>query len=180
MTVSLEPRFEAAVDPGDALTDTFTRLQTEATRLVEEASARLEMDKDAEAALELLLDIREALAPLRDLAAVVEAEACHRMRGKTLEWPGFAAERRAGANRVDWRHEDLAWDLLRPLAVNTETGEVNAEASVLLSEARAVLLECAAVTWRTGKLRERGLDAGDYSKVAAYRRTVTVRRVVAE
>lgn len=168
-------------DPGDpvALERDFADLGGLLVRLNEDSMHRLDQADDDLAALELLFDLREARQKLAEIEASVEAVAAQRMAAPKVEWPGFVAERKGGADRKSWEHDRLAWAVVHPLCVDVN-GETDDTAAALVAQVRDRLLNCAAVSyWRVTQLRQLGLNPSDYCSTTTGRRTVHVQRVVA-
>jgi len=163
--------------PGEAvsLEADFDDIGRAITRLSEDVPAHLDLFDSAEAACMLLFDLRETRKRLADLEAYVEAEAARRMPGPELRFEGFVAERKGGQDRRQWRHDELAWAVLRPLVVDSN-GEVDESAAELVGMVRDRLLECAQVSgWRLTKLKPLGIEPSDYCETTTGRRTVHVR-----
>lgn len=169
-------------EPGDpySLEQDFADLSRLTAKLTADITARLAQDPDTESACLLLLDLREARKALHDLEATVEAEAAQRHRGRELRFEGYVAEFRGGRRPADWQLGELTWRLIQPWAVDQQTGEVDPITAVKLDAVRERLLEAYAVTPRTTKLREFGIDPDEFCTYVDSRRTVTVRRDVAE
>lgn len=169
-------------DPGDplALEEDFAQLARLLDRLNEDSGARLAQADDDLAALELLFDLRESRKKLAEIEAAVEATAAQRMGRQRVEWPGFIAERKGGLDRKHWRNDDVAWAVIKPLAVDAN-GEYDDAAVSLISQARDRLVNCAQITgWRVTQLRPLGIDPEQYCEVTTGRRTVMVSRAVAD
>jgi hypothetical protein len=122
----------------------------------------------------LLHEIRTERQRLAIIEAQVEAECARRMPDKVFRGDGLVAERKGGAKRVAWRHDDLAWAVVNRHVVDGN-GEVDPVAAELVGKIRDDLLNAAAISyWRTTQLRLLGIDPGDYSTTEVGRRTVHV------
>jgi hypothetical protein len=166
------------VDDVKALDDlgaTLTDLAEAVARLSDDVPAALDVDDSSEAVVRLLADLREQRKQLAEMEAYVEAAAVKRLKYGQQQVGDFIAEVKGGKDRKAWRHDDLAWAVCRPLAVNENTGEVVTEIAEIIDQVRSRLLNCAAVSyWRTTQLKPLGINPDDYSESTPGRRTVTV------
>lgn len=162
-------------DPDTVAIDLAALIAT-VSRLSDDVPAHLDADTTAEAACELLFQLRTERQRLQTVEAFVEAEAADRMPGKELRWDGYVAERRGGtAKPGNWRHDDVAWVLCREAAVDPATGELDEGALQVVDRVRSLLLNAARPEWRTTVLRQHGIDPYDYAERVPSRRTVTIR-----
>lgn len=163
----------------DSLARILEALGSATKALSEEVLLHLEQNDDAAAAALLLLDLREALDPLKDLVAAVEATAAQRMPGKTLDVPGYVIERKGGTTNHKWDDSAVAYAVLQRLAVDS-TGTLDDSALDLLTEARDELLKVASVSyWRINALKEAGItDPYQWRTSEKGRYTVHVARAV--
>lgn len=160
----------------DSLDTAFADLQRVTSRLSEDVPLHLDSHDDVESALLLLHALRGARQALASVEAFVEAEAADRMPAREYRWSGYVAERKGGQDRKNWRHDDVAWAVVRPLVVNETTGEVDQDRAQLVGAVRDRLLNCAQVSgWRVNQLRPLGIEPGDYCETSTGRRTVHVR-----
>lgn len=135
---------------------------------------------DADAAVRLLADLRERRMKLAEIEAFTEAHVARMLdRGKHTV-AGFQVEVRGGATWKDWRHDDVAWALCRDIAVDPDTGEINADVTPIIDMVRSRLLNAARPSWRTTVLKQHGIDAGDYATWTPARRTVQLIAAVDE
>lgn len=159
----------------------FSLLARTTKALGEETTLHLDMFTDPEAAVILLLRLREARKELQTLEAAVEATSAERMTGKELRFPGYVAERRGGWRRVSWQHDALAWRLIEDIAVDQRTGEVSEDIAAAVAVCRDRILNAASIgSWRTTQLKPLGIDPDDFSESIQSRRTVEVRRAEAD
>ena len=159
----------------DVLSATLNTLHTAITDLADDVPAALDVDDTTEAVVSLLHDLREQRKALAQMEAYVEAAAVKRLKYGQQQVGEFIAEVKGGKDRRAWQHDDLAWAVCRPLAVNENTGEVVTEIAEIIDQVRARLLNCAAVSyWRTTQLKPLGINPDDYSESTPGRRTVTV------
>lgn len=172
------PEF-VAPDAGEpaALELDFQILYDALNRLSVDAPSRLDQADDDLAALELLFDLRESRKKLAEIEASVEAIAAQRMSAPKVEWPGFIAERKGGLDRKHWEHDRLAWACIADLT--QVDGVIDDADAALVASVRDRLLNCAAISyWRTGQVKQLGIDPNDYCETTKGRRTVQVSRKV--
>lgn len=127
---------------------------------------------DADAAVQLLADLRERRMKLAEIEAFTETHVARALHHGKHTVAGFQVEIRGGASWKDWRHDDVAWQLCRDIAVDPDTGEVNADVTPIIDMVRSRLLNAARPEWRTTVLRQHGIDPADYSTRTPSRRTV--------
>lgn len=126
--------------------------------------------------LEALAQIRQARQHLARLEAIVERHTAQQMEDKRIEWDGGYAERRKGAIRKHWLHDDLAHVVTVAALVDPETGELPGdEVRHAVERAVSELMNTASVAyWRVGQLKRLGIDVGDYCHTEPGRTTVEV------
>lgn len=159
----------------NTLAQTLLALSSSISDLADDVPAALDVDDSTTAVVELLHDLREERKRLAEMEAYVEACAVKRLKYGQQQVGDFIAEVKGGKDRKAWRHDDLAWAVCRPLAVNEDTGEVVTEIAEIIDQVRSRLLNCAAVSyWRTTQLKPLGINPDDFCESAAGRKTVTV------
>jgi hypothetical protein len=133
-------------------------------------------DVTVQQALELLATVRGARQQLATLEAIVERHAAQAMTDKRIEWSGGYAERRRGAKRKEWLHDDLAHAVTRASIVDPATGELPAEdvRRVVEQAVSGLMNACAPSYWRVGQLGQMGIDVDDYCHSEPGRTTVEV------
>jgi hypothetical protein len=144
------------------------------TRLSEDAPLYLDDRDDAESAVNLLRQVRELRQQLASVEAFCEAETAKRLGNGKHNVPGFQVEVRGGSRYTEWRHDELAFALCRPIAVDPATGEIVPEVVQIIDQVRTTLLNAARPDWRTTVLRANNINPGDYSTRVQARRTVTI------
>lgn len=150
-------------------------------RLGEAIPAALDVDTRPEPAVELLATVRGLRKGLADLEAWLEGECVTRLHYGQQRLGEYVAEVRGGKDRREWRHDDLAWAVVRDVCVDTSTGEIVPEARQIVDEVRSRLLNCAQISgWRVLQLRPLGIEADDYCTCTPGRRTVQVTPAVDE
>jgi len=166
------------VDDVKALDDlgaTLTDLAEAVARLSDDVPAALDVDDSSEAVVRLLADLREQRKQLAEMEAYVEAAAVKRLKYGQQQVGEFIAEVKGGKDRKSWQHDDLAWAVCRPIAVNENTGEVVTEIAEIIDQVRSRLLNCAQVSgWRVTQLRPLGIDPERYCESTPGRKTVQV------
>lgn len=163
------------VDTGalDDLSLTLNELASAVTRLSDDVPAALDVDDSTEAVVRLLADLREQRKALAEMEAYVEAAAVKRIPYGQTRIGDWIVDVKGGKDRREWKHDDLAWAVVRDVAVDKDTGEVVEEARQIVDEVRSRLLNCIGISyWRTTQLKPLGIDADDYSTSTPGRRTV--------
>lgn len=107
-------------------------------------------------------DVRDTAGALRDRIARELEPLVPGSKGVTVDGVGVV-ERRAGTTRKAWDHPRVAWlvasHAVDERRVDTETGETDDPVKVAVQ----ALLDAAGIGyWRSGSLREFGLDPDDY------------------
>ena len=150
------------------------------TDVAQATTERLESDDTGEAAALLLRDLREQRIALAALESYVEAETARRLDKGKHEVAGLQVEVRGGSAWKDWRNDELAWALTRPLAADPATGEVSEHDTELIDKVRSVLLNCARPSWRLTQLATYGINPRDFATYTPGRRTVQITEAGAE
>lgn len=131
-----------------------------------------DIDGQDPVALVLLLDdLRSLRQELATVEAYAESQAARAMTVRKLELPdGRIAEKYAGKNRKDWRH-DLVMGELWDLAVEVAAGDLDDAIGAF----RTLVIQAAGLTyWRTTELRRLGIDVDKYCTVEGSRATVRI------
>lgn len=146
-----------------------------------EHAANLHADGDLESLIAGLANFRTLVKDMRIVEQTIEDYAADLIAPKAkiaVAGIGVAEARRSSTKR--WDRDEVLTRLLRPLFVDTETGEL---LDPVLDDVRTVLEEClpASVAWRvgTGKsagVRDHGIDPADEDVCSTVwgRRTVSI------
>jgi hypothetical protein len=156
------------VSQADVVADQIEELHTAIPDLLEDAPLQQ--------ALELLGTIRAARQMLSLCEAYAERHCADAMHGKRIEWDGGYAEKRRGAKRKEWLHDDLAHAVTRASIVDPATGELPDEdvRRVVEQAVSGLMNACAPSYWRVGQLGQMGIDVDDYCHSEPGRTTVEV------
>ncbi len=157
------------------LAETLGRLWMAVDDLDRDVPGELARVPDVKSSLLLLGLLRNARKQMQTIEGYVEHAAAELMDGATFEAEGVHALRRQTAEKTEWDHPGLATAVLTAAIVD-ENGELPDEAgNILACRVKEALFECAGIGyWRTGKLKERGIEPSDYRKRTPGRWTIDV------
>lgn len=120
---------------------------------------------DVEELASLFLNLKEKARTIGDLARAVEDRLAEVMPDKLLELPGLPVmERRAGTSRTKWQSEDLFDHIARQFSID---------------DVRECLPLTGSLGWRTGKLRDLGLQLDEWCETKPGRVSVQVHQTAA-
>lgn len=180
-TVSLpHPTSATATSSGSWRVDlAMTDVGTAVTTLGESLLDYTVDPDDVVPALHLLGGLRKLRQRLAMAEAVVEAQCAAGMTTDRVEAPGLLAERRGGAKRTAWRHDDVRASIRDTVAVRAAVDQTTGEVDPVRADAatHAVDLALSAVgagSYRASGLRALGLDPGNFCTQEYGRRTVAV------
>lgn len=166
-----------AIDPAATLGDVVDAVSASlATQAVMLASAG-----DVAALAALLHTVRQSRATLAFVESELETNLARIMPASTIAVAGVGVlERRAGKKRTSWDHTRLASLLAARVGdrrFDPATGEeLSRPPAVLAQDVADELLACAGLSyWKTGALKARGLDPGQFCEEEAGRTTVGIR-----
>lgn len=166
-----------AIDPAATLGDVVDAVSANlAGQAVMLASAG-----DVAALAQLLHTVRQCRATLAFVESELETNLARIMPASTIAVAGVGVlERRAGKKRTSWDHTRLASLLAARVGdrrFDPATGEELARPpAVLAQDVADELLACAGLSyWKTGALKARGLDPGQFCEEEAGRTTVGIR-----
>lgn len=158
----------------DAMQRNMTDIGMALHRMSTDVPEHLEAHPDAADAAELLNALRDTRKQLADLEAFTEAECAKRFGKGKHKIPGWQVEVKGGSDWKEWRHDDVAFALCRPLAVDEATGEIVPEIVQIIDLIRTRLLEAARPSWRTTVLHQYGIAPSDYATWTPSRKTVAL------
>lgn len=133
-----------------------------------------------DAAVLLLSQLRGHRKRLAEIEAFAEAAVSRRLGKGKHTAAGFQVEVRGGGSWKEWRHDELAWQICRDVAVDPDTGEVVPEVVQIVDEVRSRLRNCARPSWRLTQLATYNIDPSDFATYERGRHTVTITEAVDE
>jgi hypothetical protein len=123
----------------------------------------------------LIVAVGTVVNAARDVKDLIEQRTIATMPDRQMVVDGFVLERRSGTVRKAWDHPLVASVLTRLATVDKDSGEVLMKAE----DAQRVtdeILACAGIGyWRTGALRDRGVDPDQYCTTEKGRASLIVR-----